>query len=211
MSVDEYEVLRLIDKESLSQEQTSQLLEVGRTTVQQIYNSARKKLAECLVDGKKLKIGGGAYQLCNGDNKSICHNCHKRKHDCHIPKYKEKSSMKILLPLDYDGSSVCVSFARAPQFLIKDTSTGNVQILDNPACEEEHGAGIKASQFVLDQNIDIVITPRLGENSAKVFEQAGIEIFKSIKANALDNALAWEQNQLEKLTHFHTGFQGIQQ
>ena len=42
---------------------------IARTTVQGIYDSARKKLAESLVDGRILLIGGGEYRLCDGDSR----------------------------------------------------------------------------------------------------------------------------------------------
>ena len=82
LTIDEYEAIRLIDKEGLSQEECSLSMEVARTTVQQIYTEARKKLAEALVMGLPLKIEGGEYRLCKeNDRCSCCTKC-KEKHPC---------------------------------------------------------------------------------------------------------------------------------
>lgn len=66
MSVDEYETVRLIDLEGLTQEESAEHMKVARTTVQGIYDNARKKIADSLVNGKILLIEGGDYQLCDG-------------------------------------------------------------------------------------------------------------------------------------------------
>ncbi|QSX04986.1 DUF134 domain-containing protein [Sedimentibacter sp. zth1] len=80
MTVDEYETIRLIDYQDFTQEECSQYMKIARTTVQQIYTNARKKIAQSIVDGKVLKIFGGDYQLCDGNEDFCgCRGCHKRQ------------------------------------------------------------------------------------------------------------------------------------
>lgn len=69
MTVDEYETIRLIDLEGLTQVECSEQMHIARTTVQGIYSQARKKIAESLVNGKVLKIQGGDYKLCKEHDK----------------------------------------------------------------------------------------------------------------------------------------------
>ncbi len=66
MTVDEYETIRLIDLDGCTQEECASHMNVSRTTVQGIYNDARKKLARSLVEGRSLRIKGGEYRLCDG-------------------------------------------------------------------------------------------------------------------------------------------------
>ena len=44
MTVEEFETVRLIDFENLTQEECAQRMSVARPTVQRIYDGARKKL-----------------------------------------------------------------------------------------------------------------------------------------------------------------------
>ena len=76
LGVDEYEVIRLIDLEGLTQEQCAVQMEVARTTVTGIYLSARRNLAQALVERNALAVEGGHYRLCDGGE------CRRRVHGC---------------------------------------------------------------------------------------------------------------------------------
>ena len=66
MAVDEYESIRLIDLEGLTQEEAAVRMNVARATIQNIYSTARTKLADCLVNGRRLRIEGGDVEICGG-------------------------------------------------------------------------------------------------------------------------------------------------
>lgn len=73
MTVEEYETIRLIDLDGLTQEECAERMHVARTTIQKIYNDARGKLADSLVNGSVLKIEGGDYKLY--DESEQLHGC----------------------------------------------------------------------------------------------------------------------------------------
>lgn len=80
MAVEEYETIRLIDHEGLTQEECAERMNVARTTVQGIYSEARKKLADFLVHGGVLRIEGGDYKLCeDSDERYGCGRCQRQR------------------------------------------------------------------------------------------------------------------------------------
>ncbi len=63
LAVDELEAIRLVDLEGLSHEQAAAAMGVSRQTVGRVLERGRASVAEALVTGKAILIGGGQYRV----------------------------------------------------------------------------------------------------------------------------------------------------
>ena len=61
LKIEELEAMRLKDIEELNQEECAEKMQISRQTFQNIIDSARKKVAMALSEGKAIRIGGGHY------------------------------------------------------------------------------------------------------------------------------------------------------
>jgi predicted DNA-binding protein (UPF0251 family) len=73
LGVDELEAIRLVDLEGLSHEQAAAAMGVSRQTVGRVLEAGRAKVAEALVAGKAILIGGGQYRV--EPRKLCCRSC----------------------------------------------------------------------------------------------------------------------------------------
>ena len=118
--------------------------------------------------------------------------------------------MMIALPVDRKDmdSPVSASFGRAPYFMIIGSRSGVPVFVENTAAESQGGAGIKASQLLVDRKVQALIAPRCGENAAMVLAKADIKMLGSIPGTARENIDAFEAGKLEALEDIHPGYHG---
>ncbi|UWG95555.1 NifB/NifX family molybdenum-iron cluster-binding protein [Dehalobacter sp. DCM] len=116
--------------------------------------------------------------------------------------------MKIVIPVDNNSmdTTVCISFGRAPYFLIYETETEEKSFINNSAAASQGGAGIKAAQSIVDSGAEAIITPRCGENAAEVIKAAGIIMYRTINNSIQDNLQALKEGRLTLLDEIHAGF-----
>ncbi len=75
ITVEEHEIVRLIDLEGLDQTECAERMEVARSTIQRAYIEVKRKIADCIVNGKILRIEGGDYVLC--EKNVECEPCYR--------------------------------------------------------------------------------------------------------------------------------------
>lgn len=181
MTVDEYETIRLIDREGLSQEQCSEYMHVARTTVQLVYGTARKKLAQMLVEGRPLRIEGGEYRLCDGrDGACGQDNCFKQQ--IHYQHEKPKGDHTMRIAVTYANGEIFQHFGHTEQFKVYDVQEGKIvasEVVDT------NGSGHGALAGVLTAlNADVLICGGIGGGAQMALAAAGIQLYGGVSGNA---------------------------
>ncbi len=178
MSLDELETIRLIDKEGMTQEECAEKMGVARTTVTSIYDSARKKIADALIDGKRLQISGGAYQLKETFNIGVT-----------------KKGLDIMrIAVTYENGNIFQHFGHTEQFKLYDVEDGkivNSQIVDTNG--SGHGA---LAGFLKAADVDALICGGIGMGAQMALAEAGIKLYGGVQGNADEAAKALAEGNL---------------
>lgn len=194
LTVDEFETIRLIDREGLSQEECGIQLDVGRTTAQRIYESARRKLADALVSGRSIKIEGGNFIICNG-NADFCYKKNCLNREIHI-KYKiEKDENIMRIAVTYENGNIFQHFGHTEQFKLYDVQDSKIvkaEIVDT------NGSGHGALAGVLSAlKADVLICGGIGAGAQNALNDAGIKLYGGVSGNADEAVNAFISGKLD--------------
>lgn len=199
LTVDEYESLRLIDYEKRTHEQCARQMGISRTTVTEIYERARTKVADCLVNGKPLKITGGNYRLCDGTARQCCgRTCTKQ-----IPetagRRKDDGTMKIAVT--YDNGMIFQHFGHTEQFkvyTVEDNQITDTEIVSSGG--NGHGA---LAGLLSGQQIDVLICGGIGGGAQNALASCGIRLYGGVSGEADQAVDAFLAGKLDYDPHVH--------
>ncbi len=189
LTVDEYEAVRLIDYEGKTHEQCAGLMDISRTTVTEMYESARYKIADCIVNGKSLSISGGNYRLCRG---AMRHCCGKR---CSAPaNIISKGDNTMRIAVTYDSGSVFQHFGHTEQFKLYDVENGVItaeKIVDTMG--SGHGA---LAEFLFVNGVSVLICGGIGGGAKNALAAVGIRLYGGVSGSADEAVKALLEDRL---------------
>lgn len=166
MSLDEFEVIRLLDREGLTQEQCAQRMGVSRTTVTAIYDSARKKMAEALVDGRGLRLSGGSYRLSHQGTEHII----------------QKGNVDMRIAATYENGEIFQHFGHTEQFKLYDVADGAI-VREQVVSTNGSGHGALAG-FLKAAQVDALICGGIGMGAQNALREAGIRLYGGVSGSA---------------------------
>lgn len=190
LTLDEYEVIRLVDLEAQSHEQCAAQMDISRSTVQEIYESARRKIAACLVHGKPLRITGGNFRICSGQEHARCGRCCQFRQDRPQSSGNEnKGDIIMKIAVTYENGQIFQHFGHTELFKLYEAADGEIlrtQILQTNG--SGHGA---LAGLLMQQGVDTLICGGIGGGAQAALAEAGIRLYGGVSgdADAAVNAL----------------------
>lgn len=113
--------------------------------------------------------------------------------------------MRIAIPTlgrDLD-KLMCERFGCSPYFLFCDSEDpqGTAEYRNNPSLIGTDGAGIVVAEYMANENVEIVIACKIGQNALKVIQAVKIPTYSAPEPITLMEAIvAWKEGKLVQLT-----------
>lgn len=89
-------------------------------------------------------------------------------------------------------------FGRCKYLLIYNSEDHSQKIISNPFAAAFDGAGIQTSQLLIENNCDVLITNKIGDQALIFLESVGIKVYKSTKVKALNAISLLNNGKLEE-------------
>ena len=187
LSLDEFETIRLVDLEGRSHEQCAAQMDIARSTVTEIYESARRKIADCIVNGSRLIISGGSYKLCDGADAGRCGRSCRRGQDgaaCEVSGFltKPKGENTMRIAVTYEDGNVFQHFGHTERFQVYDVENGGIV---QKTLVNTNGSGHGALADVLKKiGVETLICGGIGGGARAALDEAGIKLYGGVSGDA---------------------------
>lgn len=169
LTLDEYEALRLIDYLGMTQEDCAARMGVSRPTVTGIYDSARFKLADALINEKKLLIEGGDIDIDRDNLKTA---------------KLEKENINMKIAVTYENGQIFQHFGHCENFKLYEVENGEIL---SAKVENAAGSGHGAlAGFLKGLGVDTLICGGIGGGAKNALAEAGIRLFGGVSGSADD-------------------------
>mgnify|MGYP006276520767 FL=1 len=90
-------------------------------------------------------------------------------------------------------------FGRCGNFLFVDTETMEFKSFENEAKDAPSGAGVQSAQFVVDKDVDALLTGRVGPKALRGLKAGNQKIYTGLSGTVAQAIEQFKNNELEEL------------
>ncbi len=108
--------------------------------------------------------------------------------------------MKIAISSTGDNleSDVDMRFGRCKYFMIVESDSMDFNAISNESVMASGGAGIKAAETIVNQDVEIMLTGNIGPNAHRTLSAAGIKVFTGAAGTIKEAINKYKNNELNE-------------
>ena len=180
VTLDEFEALRLIDLEGLSQIEASEDMQVSRATIQRLLNSGRKKITEALLYQRIIEVQNETHNIkLKGENKMSI----------------DTKEFKVIAFPTSDRVTIDGHFGHTKEFAIYVLDGNKVKDLTFVTAPP-HEPGL-LPKFLGEQGIDAIVTGGMGKMAVDLFNRQNIDVILGARGRIEDSLREYVGGSLE--------------
>ena len=110
--------------------------------------------------------------------------------------------MKLCIPTktnDHHTAEAYDHFGSAPYFMICDTESGAVEVIENNNAEHAHGM-CQPMNALMGNKVDAVVTGGMGGRAVQKLNEGGIKAYRAIPGTVADIISQFTKGGLEEIT-----------
>jgi uncharacterized protein len=185
LTIEQAEALRLKDIEGLEQIQAAVRMGISRPTFQRVLTSARKQIADAILNGKAIRIEGGNFQII--PNTPCCNQ--KQKTNC-----KDTGGGKIMkYAMPVSGNRLMSHFGQANEFMLMDVNNEGKVAKKETIQVTPHSCGTLPGELA-KRGVRVVLAGGMGMGPRMAFQQSNIEVVLGVTEQDPEKAAAAHAN-----------------
>ena len=170
LNLDEFEAVRLVDYEGLSQIEAASDMEVSRATIQRLLQTGRKKITEAILLNRAIEVKNDINDIkLKGENKMDTQN---------------KNTIIVAFPTS-DRINVDGHFGHTKEFALYTVQGTEIKTV-NYVTPPPHEPGV-LPRFLGDNNADVIITGGMGQMAVNLFNQQHIDVILGAQGSIEEN------------------------
>ena len=159
IQLDEFEAVRLVDYEGLSQIEASIAMEVSRATLQRLLLKGRKNIVEAILHNNKLEIDNDITNIkLKGENKMDI----------------ESREVKTIAFPSSDKVTIDKIFEQTKEFTIYSVKESEVLAVTHLHREVEDPELLPS--FLANHDIDVIVCKKMSSKTIKLLDSCGIDV-----------------------------------
>ncbi|MBF0106083.1 MAG: PDZ domain-containing protein [Deltaproteobacteria bacterium] len=151
------------------------------------------------LNNAPVKVYSGVYGTANDAINLYKQNNLKENTLGKTVAFTQTAVNKLAVAANYPDptANISQSFGQSHYFLVVELDNNQYEVVTNPNYNDPNGSGIQTAQFLLDNQVDAVVTNQIGDAALMELKKLNIHLYRNVNMSVGDAVMAFKNKKLQ--------------